>query len=91
MSGLPSTSNYRGRGAVNAMKSPKDFREMWRKPEGEDSGNDSDDVNTKCETRNDGELVFTADAPDVDFGALNENEASSFDFRRDHPSYTEKD
>lgn len=93
LSGLPSTSNYQRRGTVNAMKSPKDFREMWRKPEGEDSAESDggNEIAQKIETREGGEQVFIADAPEVDFSALNDNERQHFDFRRDHPSYNEKD
>ena len=64
-------------------KSPRDFKELWREPEGkEDEEDDIDRKQFKKESQN--EVLFMTDEPDVDFDLLNIAEAESHDFRKDH-------
>lgn len=59
-------------------KSPRDPREMWKKPVTGDNQSDSDgpELVTKVRQVLDFE-IFETDTPDVDFDELNEREAES--------------
>ena len=69
------------------MKSPRDPRDMWKKPENAGANSDSEveEIVTKVVQQGDFE-IFESDAPDVDYEELNENEAASINPKRDHPN-----
>ena len=58
------------------MKSPRDPRDMWKKPDLGDKNSDSDgpEIVTKVRQVLDFE-IFETDAPDIDFDELNQREA----------------
>jgi hypothetical protein len=73
------------------LKSPRDPREMWKKPDIADNKSDSDgpEIVTKVRQVLDFE-IFETDAPDVDFDEINQREAESNNMRTDDLKEKEK-